>query len=213
MTDSADSLDCDAGFYCSSRSPIAAPVGESYGDECPTGAYCPVGSDAPILCAAGTYNNETRQSSCRTCPAGFYCQINTTQPVSCPEGYICLEGQGEAYTYPCDAGKFNNLTERYQASHCQSCLPGYVLKQADCATISEFNASSHQITLYKVLLLYKCKLRFRMYCETPGLGWPTGECWGGWYCALGSAFANPSASGGRHTAEILFSASASFSGT
>ena len=142
MTDSADALDCDAGFYCSSRSPIAAPVGESYGDECPTGTYCPVGSDAPILCAAGTYNNETRQSSCRTCPAGFYCQINTTQPVSCPEGYFCLEGQGEAYTYPCDAGKFNNLTERYQASHCQSCLPGYVLKQAG-ATISEFNASSH----------------------------------------------------------------------
>ena len=35
-------------------------------------------------------------------------------------------------------------------------------------------------------------LVFSMYCETPGLEYPTGECWGGWYCTGRSEFANPS---------------------
>ena len=28
---------CTAGFYCVRGSPFATPVGEAYGDECPTG--------------------------------------------------------------------------------------------------------------------------------------------------------------------------------
>ena len=38
-----------------------------------------------------------------------------------------------------------------------------------------------------------------MYCETPGLDWPTGLCDPGWYCINGSQFAQPllSSQGGR----------------
>jgi hypothetical protein len=35
MTDKGP--ECDAGFYCTEKSPEAAPVGEVWGDECPTG--------------------------------------------------------------------------------------------------------------------------------------------------------------------------------
>ena len=124
MTDISQVIDCDAGYYCTSGSYEADPVGEAHGDECPTGSFCEVGSSQPTPCPAGQYNNETRRDTCRVCPEGFYCPINTTTPVSCPEGHYCLEGQGEAFTYRCPAGTFNNVTERYRLPHCQDCLPG-----------------------------------------------------------------------------------------
>ena len=39
----------------------------------------------------------------------------------------------------------------------------------------------------------------RMYCDIPGLSWPTGPCDGGWYCTLASEHARPAdpTQGGR----------------
>ena len=33
----SSTMDCNAGYYCTGGSPVADPVGETYGDECPTG--------------------------------------------------------------------------------------------------------------------------------------------------------------------------------
>ena len=53
---------CIAGYYCPSGT---ANLGNNLQLLCPTGSYCPYGSSSPISCAAGTYNNERFQSSCK----------------------------------------------------------------------------------------------------------------------------------------------------
>ena len=39
---------CLAGYYCSANATSSNPVGQTYGDACPAGHYCPEGSQAPI---------------------------------------------------------------------------------------------------------------------------------------------------------------------
>ena len=90
-----------------------------------SGHYCPTGSSAPVACLAGNYQDETRKVSCKACIEGFYCPLGTTTPVSCPAGYYCEASQGVGTTNPCPTGKYNNNTERHQASHCLSCPPGW----------------------------------------------------------------------------------------
>ena len=65
-----------------------------YGDECPTGHYCPSHSGEPIACSAGTYQPELRATnitSCLLCTPGQYCALaglaNVTGP--CTMGYFC----------------------------------------------------------------------------------------------------------------------------
>lgn len=41
-----------------------------YGDICPMGYHCPLGSELPVECPAGKYQNEIGQSVCKTCPEG-----------------------------------------------------------------------------------------------------------------------------------------------
>ena len=41
-----------------------------YGDLCPIGSYCPEGSDVPVNCPSGTYQDEEGQSYCKGCPEG-----------------------------------------------------------------------------------------------------------------------------------------------
>ena len=57
--------ECDAGFYCSSGSPIRAPTAfyAANGNICPPGSYCPVGSPGPLPCPAGTYSASYQLSS------------------------------------------------------------------------------------------------------------------------------------------------------
>ena len=61
---------------------------------CPKGHYCPTGSSFPIPCAAGTYQDEVNQSSCKTCDEYKYCGEIGLQAVSgpCALGYQCLGG-------------------------------------------------------------------------------------------------------------------------
>ena len=51
---------CLAGYYC--------PTGTATLEDsiiCPTGAHCPFGSPEPIICPAGSYQNERGQSTCK----------------------------------------------------------------------------------------------------------------------------------------------------
>jgi len=45
-------------------------VWPGYGSVCPEGNYCPVGTELPVPCPSGTYQDETGQSFCKGCPAG-----------------------------------------------------------------------------------------------------------------------------------------------
>lgn len=58
---------------------------------CPEGHYCPQNTTDPIGCAAGTYQDLTHQSSCKTCVQGYYCLANSTTYLSTP----CLTGKGD----------------------------------------------------------------------------------------------------------------------
>ena len=64
---------CLAGFYCTNGSKQANPNGQSYGNECPPGYYCPQHSYVPLACPKGTYNPDnqrTNDSSYLPCDPG-----------------------------------------------------------------------------------------------------------------------------------------------
>lgn len=47
---------CQAGSYCTLGASTAAPRDNTTGDICPSGQYCPTGSEVGIACPSGTYN-------------------------------------------------------------------------------------------------------------------------------------------------------------
>lgn len=73
-----DCPSCTAGYYCPLNGTVYAtrecipghycplgtgPIGNS--TMCPTGAYCPLGSSVPVLCSAGTYQDEIGKRDCK----------------------------------------------------------------------------------------------------------------------------------------------------
>lgn len=77
------------------RSEKANPIGETYGDICPAGYFCPTHSFTPTPCEPGTYNPDQQSSSklaCLDCPPGKYCEV---------------AGQSN-YTAECAPGMSNN---------------------------------------------------------------------------------------------------------
>jgi hypothetical protein len=123
---------CDAGFFCKGSSPDRAPRNSTlscqsidYGDICPPGSYCPIGSASPIPCAPGTYNTVAGQSQCMSCPSGYHCVANSIYFEDCPRGYYCPNGTKFATEFPCPAGTYNNETNRKSLSDCLPSPPGY----------------------------------------------------------------------------------------
>ena len=63
---------CYIGFYCTLGSPSTAPpvavasAMASYGP-CPTGSYCPYGTDVPQACPSGTFNPLPQMSDIGAC--------------------------------------------------------------------------------------------------------------------------------------------------
>ena len=129
---------CAAGYYCTSGADRSNPfmldsaqcptgtVHPIIGHECPTGSYCPEGTDLPIGCPAGTYQTLTNQDHCLGCPAGYYCEANTTDYsiFPCPQGYYCLENTTDMHDYPCPPKTFNNETEGKSLLDCDVCTAG-----------------------------------------------------------------------------------------
>ncbi|WAR26197.1 hypothetical protein MAR_011901 [Mya arenaria] len=115
---------CGAGHYCTSGALSANPtmlsasqcpagtVHPIVGDVCPIGHYCPEGTDNPIGCPAGTYQDLTTQDHCKDCPSGYYCPANTTtlNVFDCPACHYCPVNTTHATEYPCPPQTFNNLT-------------------------------------------------------------------------------------------------------
>jgi hypothetical protein len=62
---------CDAGYYC--------PGGQSTGSPseyvCPAGSSCGSGSSEHTPCEAGTYQDESGASECKTCPEGYFATV------------------------------------------------------------------------------------------------------------------------------------------
>ena len=67
----------------SHSTPYAPPGGETYGDVCPAGYYCPEGAANPTVCPLGTYYSGVKNKGalaygntttyCELCPASYAC--------------------------------------------------------------------------------------------------------------------------------------------
>ena len=68
-------MTCPAGHAC--KSGTADP------ERCVAGTKARATKDLCDLCAAGTYQDQELQSSCKTCPRGSFCPTGATAPASC----------------------------------------------------------------------------------------------------------------------------------
>ncbi|VDI78379.1 Hypothetical predicted protein [Mytilus galloprovincialis] len=121
----AETGDCDPGYYCPEGQTVATPANYS----CPLGYFCVGGKELPEPCASGTYQDEPIQSTCKTCPAGFYCNATFGPVINyatyiCPEGFFCPDGTRYPEEFPCPEGTFNNRTGLNSTSECSECVGG-----------------------------------------------------------------------------------------
>jgi hypothetical protein len=114
---------CFPGYYCPSGAKTGAP-GEW---ACRKGGYCPEGSDFPLACPPGTFNDlEYSESSaaCVMCTPGFFCEgeRNDVPDGKCYGGFFCPGGDASPAptNQTCRVGNFcppGSVAE-------QPCLPG-----------------------------------------------------------------------------------------
>ncbi|CAH1789581.1 unnamed protein product, partial [Owenia fusiformis] len=144
---------CSAGHYCTLKAISATPSGDSTGDICPPGYYCPEQSSYPIPCSPGTYSpssgnmNITDCLACSlgeycasynltqttgNCSAGFYCPQGeiTDNPHPCPMGYYCPEATYDPFI--CDSGWYQDNTGQ---SDCKLCPEGYYCDNSNGAVV------------------------------------------------------------------------------
>ena len=154
---SAPNGSCLAGYYCSNASEQANPIGQAYGDECPSGYYCPEGSYQPTACSVGTYQPDIQRttiSDCLTCDSGKYCNSTGAGSVTddCSEGFYCTGGSstptpldgttgnicpvgsycplGSSYHTFCPNSTYSNHTG---AAQCYDCPEGFSCTNRDQA--------------------------------------------------------------------------------
>ncbi|RUS80924.1 hypothetical protein EGW08_011305, partial [Elysia chlorotica] len=146
---------CTPGHYCTLGSDTQSPIGQAYGDYCPSGHYCPEGTGSPVPCPSGTYQPDTARTlllHCLDCPGGKFCDAagqanytgecspgyychsaaNTSTPTDGTTGDICPAGTycptGTASPLPCEDGTYMNHT---QASTCEPCPARYYCVNKD----------------------------------------------------------------------------------
>ena len=59
---------CSNGYYCPPGQNTSTP--DDY--RCPVGHFCPAGSQDPIRCYNGTYQDQEYTSECKDCPPGMH---------------------------------------------------------------------------------------------------------------------------------------------
>ncbi|CAG9314260.1 unnamed protein product [Blepharisma stoltei] len=197
---------CTAGFYCP-----GGDITPTY--ECDRGYYCPGGTADEILCPAGKYQMNTKQSSCVTCDPGYYCDLGASSETLCPTGYYCPSGTGYYHSYPCPVGTYNSLIGQSDSTACVSCDPGKycptlgaALYQSVCAEgyyciggAFTDKPSGSDSTGGMCSPGYYCpegssaatKCEAGLYCAGYALPAQSGSCLAGYYCLAGSTVANP----------------------
>ena len=91
---------------------------------CPTGAHCPEGSPEPVICEAGSFQDEIGQPSCKVCLEDSYCLYNTTTPFVCPEGSCCPLGTHYANELLRPNDTYSDVTSLTHIENC-TCTPGH----------------------------------------------------------------------------------------
>ena len=176
---------CDPGYYCSMGSTLGTtvprPTTTTVLNYCGLGQYCPTGSSETTDCDGGTYQDELRQSVCKTCPEGFYCAIENGDYSAniCPQGYYCPAGTYLSNTYPCPIGTWSNTPGLTDSSQCLLCGPGYYCGSSGMTSLTTTCTDG-----------YFCKLNSGLansQVNFPGDS-KGGMCIEGYYCPAGSVY-------------------------
>ena len=137
-------VQCEEGYYCpaaTARDTQYPCTGGTYSDTkgltiasacttCPTGHFCPEGSNSPIPCRSGTYNSLTNQmfaDACLPCEAGQVCfGSGLTYPDrDCCTGFYCPSGTAICTEQQCPAGTFMPFTNATNEDDCMQCPAGF----------------------------------------------------------------------------------------
>ena len=176
----SECLDCTPGTYCLSEG-LTEPTGSCnqgyYCPEgslspteyiCPTGLYCPRGSAQPLECLGGSYTNVSGAEECSICPESFYCLTVAANYAEIP------------YT----ADNFS--------TNVQLCPSGYFCPEGTGADWQSCPIGTYS-SQYGLSSASECTLcDGGMYCDSPHLTEPTGDCLGGHFCTFGNYLSNPS---------------------
>nr|XP_047130962.1 uncharacterized protein LOC100202447 isoform X1 [Hydra vulgaris] len=184
--------ECPKGWFCLEGA--FSPSGI-----CPTGHYCPSGTQysTQFPCAKGTFSRRqgnTRWEVCEPCILGHFCPTGTSNPEPCPKGSYRdeLNGESEDSCKPCTAGYkcekdgtvnpvscgLGSYSDRY-ATNCSVCKKGYY-----CILVS----TSYEVMSTKFI----CPAG--MHCPE-GLSWQpypaVNPCKEGYYCLKGNEDPDP----------------------
>ena len=172
---SSPSGDCQEGFFCTRGAIESNPLNKSYGDVCPPGHFCPLGTYQPQACPPGTFNNNTKSSKyheCMPCISGHYCSgSRNIQPTGkCEEGYYCINGAFTP-TPTWSSILIVNISDLYRC-------PIYSLNNTGgiCPAGTYCPPGSEYPTL--------CDRG--KYCADEKLGKPSGNCTEGYFCDFNS---------------------------
>ena len=163
---------CTSGYYCPAGQSISNPI------PCPPGHMCPDGSESPVPCRPGFYQDQQGQAECATCPPQYYCDgidgpnTNYTQFL-CPAGFYCPACTTSGFQYACPVGRYSNASGLSNSSECLPCRGGHY-----CAV----PATSNPSTLCSPG--YFCRQGARS--ATPDQGADAGPCPVGHYCPRGT---------------------------
>ena len=193
--DLTDCTPCDPGEYCTG--------GQSSPDGlCDPGWFCIRGASSPQpfdLGAIDVFSNVSQQCYCSNvtvgsqCEPGFYCPMGTNQPLPCPSGMYC-EGFGAMFpTGNCSAGFY--CLSGASVPHPEDGVTGFpcpsghycdvgVAPPIPCPVGTYLNASGSD----NLTDCIPCTGGF--YCASEGLTLPTGPCFPGYYCPVGSIVPN-----------------------
>jgi len=137
-------IPCPAGFKYKTGGDFASRLTGC--EPCPSGSYCPAGTENAIAClpghycppntkyatefpcAKGTFNSAPSANSifsCGLCTAGKYCPGGTSTPFDCPPGSYCVSGTGDPLQSLCPGGTYSGDVARSASNECIICEAGH----------------------------------------------------------------------------------------
>eukprot|EP01012_Entosiphon_sulcatum_P020572 TRINITY_DN2549_c0_g1_i18.p1 TRINITY_DN2549_c0_g1~~TRINITY_DN2549_c0_g1_i18.p1 ORF type:complete len:7257 (+),score=712.60 TRINITY_DN2549_c0_g1_i18:702-21773(+) len=170
---------CPAGSYCDKDS-VWSTANYIQPRDCPAAFYCPNGTRfaTQFPCPAGTFSNKSAIGSaaaCQACTGGMYCDTTALlEPAGvCNAGYYC---KSRAST--------PSPTDNVVGGKCP---PGaYCPARSAAPTPCPAGTFSNRTSATAVSDCQACPAG--EYCDNTGLTQPTGDCFAGFYCPMGTAF-------------------------
>ena len=189
---------------------------------CPTGSYCPEGTQGALSCPPGTINPFSGKGyvqNCTTTPSGYYSKAGSSAAAGmCHPGYYCLAGSTVPNQTPCPAGRYNADYAGESMSKCSKCPAGFYCPIASSTPLmcprGYYCPESTSDPPPCLPGSYGNSPGLRtssdctpcdggMYCDGFGLQNPRGSCSPGFFCVSSSNSSTPLDSNTTHAAALV----------